>query len=175
ASAAASPVGPPASDLGAGIEPRLGSVNGVVTAFQARVTRRVSFTLPQLVAAGLALMVMSGGGVWVLEYGGRRTDMPRVGAASDANPAATADPRYDETIAALEHVLAAGRSQLDPGALRVLESNLQATDQAIDQTRRALAADSSNVYLRGHLAEMRQRKLALLRDAVELLNGKSRR
>jgi len=175
ARAASLPVRPPASDLWTGIEPRLDPVNGVVTPFQARVTRRVSFTLPQLVAAGLALMVMSGGGVWVLEYGGRRTDMPRVGAASDANPAATADPRYDETIAALEHVLAAGRSQLDPGALRVLESNLQATDQAIDQTRRALAADSGNVYLRGHLAEMRQRKLALLRDAVELLNGKSRR
>jgi len=47
--------------------------------FQPRVAaRRFSFTMPQLVAAGLALMVMSGGGVWVLQHGGRATEAPAV-------------------------------------------------------------------------------------------------
>jgi hypothetical protein len=55
----------------------------------------------------------------------------------------------------------------------VLEASLGAIDAAIEQSRRALAADPANVYLHSHLAEARQRKLALLRRGVGLLNGKS--
>ena len=66
---------PPAVDLWIGIEARLNRVTPVLTALGARIAPRVSFTLPQLVAAGLALMVMSGGAVWVLQHGGRATDL----------------------------------------------------------------------------------------------------
>jgi anti-sigma factor RsiW len=177
ARAASLPPRPPASDLWAGIEPRLDPVKGVVTPFAPRVTRRVSFTLPQLVAAGLALMVMSGGGVWVLQHGGRATELPPVAATSQTDPAtvpvAIADPRYDEAIADLEQALAAGRAQLDPGTVKIIEANLDAIDKAIDQSRQALAADPANVYLHGHLADARQRKLALLRRGVGLINSKS--
>jgi tetratricopeptide (TPR) repeat protein len=142
-----------------------------------RLTRRFSFTMPQLVAAGLALMVMSGGGVWVLKHGGAATDLPPVAATSDpdaaAVPVAVADPRYDEAIADLEQALAAGRGQLDAGTVKIIEANLDAIDKAIDQSRRALASDPANVYLHSHLAEARQRKLALLRRGVGLINGKS--
>ena len=156
-----------------GIEPRLARV-GAVVPFQARVGRRVSFTMPQLIAAGLALMVMSGGGVWVLQHGGRATDMPPVAATADPSlmPASLADPRYDEAIADLEQALAAGRSELDPGTIRILEANLAAIDKAIDQSRQALAADPANVYLNNHLADARQRKLALLRRATALVGTK---
>jgi anti-sigma factor RsiW len=168
---------PPAADLWPGIAPRLDRVQSVVTPLTARVTRRVSFTMPQLVAAGLALMVMSGGGVWVLQHGGRATDLPRVAATSEVDPSALpvaiADPRYDEAISDLEQALAAGRSRLDPGTVRILEANLDAIDKAIEQSRRALAADPANVYLHSHLADARQRKLALLRRGVGLLKGKS--
>ena len=59
---------PPEADLWPGIAPRLESA-GTVMPFQPRtIGRRFSFTMPQLVAAGLALMVMSGGGVWVLQH-----------------------------------------------------------------------------------------------------------
>jgi anti-sigma factor RsiW len=177
ARAASLPARPPASDLWAGIEPRLDQVKGVVTPFPPRVTRRVSFTLPQLVAAGLALMVMSGGGVWVLQHGGRATELPPVAATSQTDPAtvpvAIADPRYDEAIADLEQALAAGRAQLDPGTVKIIEANLDAIDKAIDQSRQALATDPANVYLHGHLADARQRKLALLRRGVGLIDGKS--
>lgn len=171
------PARPPASDLWAGIEPRLDPVNSVVTPFPPRLTRRVSFTLPQLVAAGLALMVMSGGGVWVLQHGGRATELPPVAATSRTDPpmvpVAIADPRYDEAIADLEQALAAGRARLDPGTVKIIEANLAAIDKAIDQSREALAADPADVYLHSHLAEARQRKLALLRRGVGLIDGKS--
>jgi hypothetical protein len=174
ARAANLPARPPATDLWPGIEPRLDRVKTPVTPFHARAARRVSFTLPQLVAAGLALMVVSAGGMWVLQHGGRATDLPPViGADPSMLPAAAADPRYDEAITDLEQALAAGRSQLDPGTVRILEANLEAIDKAIEQSRGALAADPANVYLNRHLAEERQRKLALLRRGVGLLDGKS--
>jgi len=167
---------PPDADLWPGIAPRLEST-GTVMPFQPRaIGRRFSFTMPQLVAAGLALMVMSGGGVWVLQHGGRATDTPSVAASetapADANlaPAALADPRYDAAIADLEQALRAGHADLDPGTIKVIEANLDAIDKAIDQSRRALAADPANVYLNNHLADSRQRKLALLRRATAMVN-----
>jgi hypothetical protein len=167
------PPRPPAADLWAGIEPRL-ERSTTVMPFQPRtVTRRLSFTIPQLVAAGLALMVMSGGGVWVLQHGGRATDLPQVAAADPSvAPASLTDPRYDEAIADLEQALNAGRADLDPGTIKILETNLDAIDKAIDQSRRALAADPANVYLNSHLADARQRKLALLRRATALVGTK---
>lgn len=167
---------PPEADLWPGLAPRL--ERAAVMPFQPRTPgRRFSFTMPQLVAAGLALMVMSGGGVWVLQHGGRATDTPSVSASSDSPgadagvaPAALADPRYDAAIADLEQALRAGRADLDPGTVRILEMNLDAIDKAIDQSRRALAADPADVYLNNHLADSRQRKLALLRRATAMVN-----
>jgi tetratricopeptide (TPR) repeat protein len=88
-------------------------------------------------------------------------------------PVTLADPRYDEAIADLQQALEAGRARLDPGTIRILEANLDAIDTAIEQSRRALATDPANVYLHSHLAEARQRKLALLRRGVDLANGQS--
>jgi hypothetical protein len=179
---------PPATDLWPGIEPQLtgsryvrfGSGAAGRTDARAVKAKRFSFTLPQLVAAGLALMVMSGGGVWVLQHGGRATSMPPVAGASDPItqpvrivPAGMADPRYDEAIADLQQALDAGRTQLDATTIAILEANLKAIDMAIDQSRRALAEDPENVYLNNHLGDARQRKLALLRRATALVGGKT--
>jgi len=153
------------------IEPRL-EARAAVVPFDSARHRRFSFTLPQLVAAGLALMVMSGGGVWVLNHGGRATSLPPLAANTEPSvvPASLADPHYDEAIADLQQALQAGRSQLDPGTIKVLETNLDAIDTAIEQSQRALAQDPANVYLNTHLADARQRKLALLRRAAALVN-----
>lgn len=176
---------PPATDLWPGVEQRiempsrLGDTRARFGEARTAKARRFSFTMPQLVAAGLALMVMSGGGVWVLLHGGRATSMPPVAATDPvtepgrAVPAGMADPRYDEAIADLQQALDAGRAQLDAKTIAIIETNLKAIDAAIDQSRRALAEDPENVYLNNHLGDARQRKLALLRRATALVGGKT--
>ena len=174
AKARALPPTPPQNDLWPGVEARL-SRQGDVRPFRPRMTRRISFTLPQLVAAGLALMVLSGGAVWLSRIGGRATSLPPVAAErgtptpGDVSPVLFADPRYDDAIADLQQSLQAGRAKLDPETVRVLEANLAVIDRAIEQSRRALADDPMNVYLNGHLAAAKKRKLALLRRASALV------
>lgn len=167
---------PPAADLWPGIESRLGAAAAAgPLPFQRRARRRFTFTLPQLVAAGLALMLMSGGGVWVLQHGGRATSMPPV-AATIGDPvgaAPFADPGYDEAIADLQQVFEGGRAALDATTVKALEANIAAADAAIDASRRTLAADPANVALQNQLAQARQRKLAVLRRAAALVGGKS--
>ncbi len=165
----------PAAELWPGIAPRLeprSSLPGTLRAFRETARRRFSFTLPQLAAAGLALMVLSGGMVWMAKSGDPRTDFPPVSAEVapgsaplQATPANFADATYDQAVADLERIVEEGRARLDPETIRVLEDNLRAIDQAIDQSRRALANDPANTYLNRHLAGARQRKLALLRRA----------
>jgi len=174
--AATLPSSAPSSDLWPGVEARLDSP-GRTLPFRARAAKRISFTLPQLVAAGLALMVLSGGAVWLSQFGGRTTSLPPVSAApTSAEPAVTpvglTNPRYDEAVRELEDALDAGRSQLDPETVKILESNLQSIDQAIEQSRHALEADPANGFLYSHLAEARQRKLTLLRRASLLVGPK---
>ena len=160
----------PETDLWPAVAERIDAPPAVVP-FLTRSRQRISFTVPQLVAAGLALMVVSGGGVWVLNHGGRATEMQHLSAADPAVlPASFADPHYDEAIADLQQTLQDGRAQLDPETVKILESNLDAIDKAIDQCRQALAADPANLYLHNHLADARQRKLALLRRAVEMVS-----
>lgn len=160
----------PETDLWPGVAERIDAPPAAVP-FLTRSRRRISFTLPQAVAAGLALMVVSGGGVWVLNHGGRRTEAPLVEAAPQTAvlPVSFADPHYDEAIADLQQTLQDGRAQLDPQTIRILETNLDAIDKAIDQCRQALSADPANLYLHNHLADARQRKLALLRRAAEMV------
>jgi tetratricopeptide (TPR) repeat protein len=173
------PARPPASDLWPTIEPRLSPLRFAAGGRRkAEGGKRFSFSMPQLIAAGLALMVMSGGGMWVLLNGGRATSMPPVAAVDPISDprminAGVADQRYDEAIQDLQQALEAGRAQLDPTTVLILEANLKTIDAAIEDARRALAADAENVYLNNHLADARQRKLALLRRATALVGGKT--
>jgi hypothetical protein len=126
---------PPATDLWPAIEAGIGArPEARFWSARARAATtdsakaRFSFTLPQLVAAGLALMVMSGGGVWVLQHGGRATSMPPVAATDPISapprtvPAGMTDPRYDEAIADLQQALEAGRTQLDARTIAIIEA-----------------------------------------------------
>ena len=53
---------PPERDLWDGVAAQIGVTRSPETLPSRRAAWRISFTLPQLVAAGLALMVLSGGG-----------------------------------------------------------------------------------------------------------------
>ncbi len=167
---------PPKHDLWGGIAARIAPAyrpSARASAFRRVVTSRLSFTLPQLAAAGLALMVLSGGLVWMARSGDPRVDFQPVSADTasrmpEAPPSTFADPHYDEAVAELEGTLKAAQTRLDPATVRVLEQNLTAIDRAIEQSARALAADPANVYLSRHLADVRQRKLTLLLRATAL-------
>jgi anti-sigma factor RsiW len=173
--AASLPDAAPRADLWAGVSNRLTAPPSVVP-FARPPRRRFSFTLPQLVAAGLALMVLSGGLVWLARLGDPRTSIPSAVAQVEheepAEPSASrvafADAQYDQAIADLERTLDAGRGRLDAETVRILEDNLRTIDQAIEQSRKALRADPANVYLNNHFAASRHRKLALLRRASAL-------
>jgi anti-sigma factor RsiW len=165
---------PPAVDLWAGVHARLQPRGG---AGRRTSSEKFSFTWPELAAAGLALMVLSGSAVWIAEHGGRATSMEPTAAATRTSaampeqgsvPVAFVDPHYDRAIADLEEAIDNGRSRLDPQTVRIVERNLAAIDRAIEDSRRALARDPANTYLNRHLAEARQRKLDLLRQAAAL-------
>jgi anti-sigma factor RsiW len=167
---------PPAADLWAGVAERIGApVRTVVVP----VRRRFSFSLPQLLAAGIALTVLSASGAWMLH-----SVVPTVTLVQTAPPgqgdvtvtpvaAPSAARSYDAAVHDLEQVLAQGQGRLDTATVRVLEQNLALIDRAIAEARRAVAADSANVYLNTHLAETMRRKVGLLRQAVALVAAES--
>ena len=170
----------PERDLWPGIAARIGLDTGerpVVDLDAVRVRRRVSFSLPQLIAAGIGLVALSGGTAWVLHPPARTVvavrEAPAAPVVTVANRSSVAGQRYASAVADLERVLDQGRGRLDTATVRVILRNLATIDSAIAQEQRALAADSANVYLNSHLAETRQRKLELLRQAAALVSSVS--
>jgi hypothetical protein len=163
---------PPAADLWPGVASRIGAPQSATVTRQ---PRRFSFTMPQLVAAGLALMVLSGGMVWMARLGGPQSDFPPTAASGPpaVTPASFADTSYDAAVADLQRMLETNRDRLDKETVRVLEENLATIDRAIAQCRAALAADPANIYLNTYLAETMARKLSLLRRANGLADRSS--
>ena len=165
---------PPHADLWPGIAERI----------ERPAMRRFAFTLPQALAASLAIALLSGGIVWRLvgspkglpdEYSQSTT--PAVQSfrpaeqPSDVVPVSYADAQYDAAVVDLEKALKDGRGRLDQSTIAIVEHNLQIIDQAIDQARQALESDPANSYLSSHLVEARRRKLDLLRRATALTEG----
>ena len=162
----------PKRDLWPGIASRIGATPATAP----RIGRRWSFSIPQLAAAAIFLMTLSGGTVWLLRSSAFSNRRPRRHGASSGRGAgghqreATAPHRATAAaIADLERVLAGGRGQLDTTTVRVIEQNLAAIDRAIAQAQQALLADPANLYLNSHLAETMRRKLDLLRQAATLV------
>jgi predicted anti-sigma-YlaC factor YlaD len=173
---------PPATDLWPGIAARIGA--GIPKAqdvvdldAQRRVRRRWAFSLPQLAAAGIALMTVSGGAVWFMSGAAHQSvvSAPVLSSPPEGTPAVSvamrpnASQSYAAAVADLERVLADGRGKLDTTTVRIIEQNLAAIDRAIAEAQRALDADSANLYLNTHLAETMRRKLDLLRQAAALV------
>lgn len=161
---------PPRYDLWPGVAAAIGA--------SAPGRRRFAFSMPQLLAAGFALMLLSGGvvalslGAWTGQWGSRLIEAPTGQLPADApvSPAGStpAHRGYDAAVRELAAELAAGRGRLDSTTVRVVEQKLQLIDRAIAEAERALAADPDNSYLHGHLARTRMRKLDLLRRAAGL-------
>lgn len=148
---------------------------GVAARVRGGRARTISLSWMQAIAAGVALAVLSGSGVWMAmrpgrEAGGSRGTATVAGASgTDVRPIADfGDAAYESAVKDLREALENGRNRLDPRTIQVLETNLAAIDQAIGDARKALEADPSNVSLNSYLAGVRRRKLDLLRTASEL-------
>jgi putative zinc finger protein len=174
----------PASELWPGVADRI-SRPRTAGLWSRMSIRHVTFTLPQVAAAMLVIAVLAGGIVWRLRGGGPGTvaaptsvglrALPGGATPVDAlerpviaSPVSLGEAQYDQAVADLQKVLAAGRGRLDPATVAAIEQSLDTIDHAIAQAREALDNDPANTYLSGHLLETRRRKLDLLRRAATL-------
>lgn len=78
--------------------------------------------------------------------------------------------QYASAIAGLEQITSEQRDALDPDTAEVLTVNLTAIDSAIGESRAALDTQPENETAIESLFEALRRKLALLQDAVTLIN-----
>ena len=142
--------------------------------------RRVSFSLPQLAAASVAIMLMSAGTMYLVVRG---DGAPQV--AEFAQPAQTQDlpagaaqvravtKNYDAAVHELETVLERNRNQLDTATVRVLEQNLAIIDRAITEARAALGQEPANPYLSRYLDQAMQKKVQLLQRATSVMRAQT--
>lgn len=175
---------PPENDLWHGIAARIAQTNTETVVEK----RRLTFSISQLIAAGVVLMVLGGGSTYLYLM---RTQAPQV-ASQTAAPAgaqrpvttdqAVAQPvtvespaaaNYNLAINELEKALRDGRSRLDTATVRVLEANLRTIDSAITEARSALGRDPGNPYLNRYLDQTVQRKIQLLRRATGILRAQT--
>lgn len=164
---------PPRADLWPGVAAAIGATPAT--------RRRFAFSVPELLAAGIVLMLLTGGVVaGALRVGaGRPEPSTRSGIPAPVPSAAVlpagahAARGYEAAISELRAELDAGRGKLDSTTIRVVEDKLRLVDRAILEAERALAADPANSYLTGHLTQTRMRKLDLLRRATALTRAVS--
>jgi hypothetical protein len=185
---------PPENDLWTEIEARLEKRPVVVPLETHRARRLLSFSLPQMAAAAVALIVLSVSATWWARSGAERgTDggppvtavqpdgatptqpvsldctflgIPRECPAPDSrrNPVAE-----DIAVADFEELLAMYRDRLDPETVATVETNLAAIDQAIEEIVEAIDADPESAQLYNYLTSARQRKLDVMRQATSII------
>ncbi|HEX6309959.1 MAG TPA: zf-HC2 domain-containing protein [Longimicrobiales bacterium] len=183
------PLDEPVHDLWPGIEAAIGGrapaaagrtpdVHRTVIVHRAR---RFSFSLPQLAAAAVMLMAISGAAVWLIRGA---PDAPAattgtvVQSAGGSEPsvrtvAAQVEPQYANDIAALEATLEESRTRLDPATIEVIERSLESIDRAIADARAALETDPGNPRLHRQLDNTMRKKVDILRLATRVRRAES--
>ena len=167
---------PPESELWPGIEARLSPRDNPVEVDDGHRDivpihrkRRVVMTVPQLVAAGIALVLFSASAVWLAVGGtGDPGSQTTLGAAATSPVTNVMFTDFDRTMTALEQEYRSRRSELEPETIRVVERNLAIIDRAITEARTALAVDPSSGFLSDHLANTMRQKMDLLRRAATI-------
>lgn len=178
ATAASAPGLPPARDLWAGIAERIAAPPVVELEAHRRHGRRVSFTLPQLAAAAILVMMLGAGGLYLVMPGTRVPADPvaqqQPGSAAGAGRlVSTSYDAQESAIEELELALAQNRARLDTATVRVLEQSIATIDGAIDEARAALEQDPGNPFLYRHLDGAMKKKIDILRRAVSVRRAAS--
>lgn len=169
----------PSRDLWSGIKSQIEAQPRPVVSTQ-RVFR---ITIAQMALAASLLIAVASGVTWLVARqpaAGQRSGGEQViqayGVTEDETTgqivqANFADAQFDAAVSDLERVLRDERDRLDPRTVLIIERNLKAIDDAINEARMALNNDPANPYLNSHLADARRRKLDLLRHATSLASG----
>jgi len=133
-----------------------------------------------LAAASIALVITTS--FATLRFSGQDERAPATLASQSARPPAgttggtptalaafrPAEREYEKAITDLQAVLAARRDRMAPQTVATLETNLRIIDQAIRESRDALAADPNSPELTEMLSGAYDAKLDVLRRAVSL-------
>lgn len=168
----------PSRDLWPGVAARIAEHQQPVVAVQ----RFFTFSPAALALAASLLMAVTAGLTWLVARqpaGGATSSGPVIqayGLPDDTTngqvvPANFADAQFNAAVSDLEQILRDERDRLDPRTVLVIERNLKAIDDAIQEARMALNDDPANPYLNSHLADARRRKLDLLRHATTLASS----
>jgi anti-sigma factor RsiW len=168
---------PPRTDLWQGVAERIGREKVVDLQALPRRVRRFSFSVPQLIAASLALAIVSSGGMWLALHRGTQStgfaQTPAPGTPGTYAVNARWEIQTDLAIAELQEALTRNEAQLDTGTVRVVRQNLAVIDRAIAEAQKALKRDPNSGYLRLHLANTMRQKIELLRRANALAASES--
>jgi hypothetical protein len=169
---------PPVNDLWQGIADRI--EQPVVDVAPQHRAHRVAFSIPQLIAASIVLVLLSAGTMYMYV----KKDVQLIATAPNQQAIETDEAQpynikpvaaktYENAIGELERALNQGRSQLDTTTVKVLEKNLRTIDVAINEAKAALSNDPKNAYLNRYLDETMQKKIQLLRRATGILRAET--
>ncbi len=145
--------------------------------------RRFSLTLGQLVAAGVAMAFLSGGSVWLalsstsVPAGSSPVTVMSPGGATavsdERNVAADTVEEYSDAVAELELILEGGRRVLGHETIQTIEESLTTIDEAIEESREALADDPGSDVLNRLLARNMWKKMEILRQTAGAIRARS--
>jgi anti-sigma factor RsiW len=167
---------PPAKDLWVGIRAGLTheSETRLTPGRRPGVSRRLSFTIPQLLAASIALVLLSGGSAWLaLRQRPTNTLEPSAVTRPAGSRLAGWTGSTDIAIGELEAALTQNEKRLDSTTVRIVRKNLAIINRAIAEARIALRNDPGNAYLNLHLADTMRRKVDLLRRVNDMAAARS--
>jgi hypothetical protein len=130
--------------------------------------RRVSFTIPQLAAASVALAFFSAGALWLATARPASAPVPTEATASSATGArfAADEAAYDVALDELLAIVETVRPGLAPETVIALDQSLAEIDAAIQEIADALESDPASELLQGMLVSQQRSKLRVLRQVA---------
>jgi hypothetical protein len=172
----------PTRDVWPGIAAEIRKSPRAVVNLSTEREQRVSsrrFSIPQLIAAGISLLVV-GSGSWFVA----RSTVPEdrlaevIGVSAPAEgvtvaAAIHAARTYGPAIADLERLLLEEESSLDTTTVRILREKLLVIDKAMAEAQEALARDPNSGYLVDHYTGMMRKKLSVLRTIARRVRAET--
>ena len=141
--------------------------------------RSLQFSMGELLAAAIALILLSAGGGWMLGQETSNTSSPVPIAQNENEPSirvANSLPEPSkgglvESLQKLEAELLERQGSLDEETMTRIQDSLFFIDSSISDARRALLVDPESEYLNAHLNKSLQKKVRVLQGATRLASN----